>query len=290
MRRPLLSLGLIVLLASPVAGQTPAEPVFQKVTAIVTTNAPIYVVPRPGPTLGPIRTAAVGTVLVVLNEKDDWLQIEFNDPQFGRRVGWVEKKLVRIEDPALRPIDLSVPADPTRPRDAPPSSGTATPPPDRAQTAEATDGVTRRGFTILVNLGLGVQHVAGLPAEAGLSGANLGLGGFVTKDLALLGRFSGTTVNRSGPFGSFGVVSGVFGATMQYWPSDRVNVEGGVGFGVWADSFEAEGGLGLILGANGVVFNRGKHYLQVGVEYAPVFANSLTMHNVGVTFGYQYHR
>jgi hypothetical protein len=50
---------------------------------------------------------------------------------------------------------------------------------------------------------------------------------------------------------------------------------------------EADRGLGLILAAAFTVFNRGKHNLQVGVEYAPAFTEPGAVHNFGITFGYQ---
>jgi hypothetical protein len=293
MRRSLLWLAIALLWAAPVAGQTTADPVFQKVTAIVTTAAPIYVVPRPGPTLGPIRTAAIGTVLVVLNEKDDWLQVEFNDPQYGRRVGWLEKKLVRVDDPAVRPMDLSVPAVRTRPPATPPTGGTVTSPPTGAPapSRELAGLRTREGFTVLVNFGVGVQRIAGLDPSVGLAGVNVGVGGFLTNDLALLFRFSGTNVSRDlGPFDTLTLVSGVLGPTVQYWVSDRINIQGGVGPAFWDEAFSRETGFGVIVGMGAVVLSKGKHSLQVGVEYAPAFTDSATVHNLGVTFGYQFHR
>jgi hypothetical protein len=157
----------------------------------------------------------------------------------------------------------------------------------------------RRGFTLLLNLGFGVQHDGGLQESAtGLAGLNLGIGGFLTKDVALMFRISGTNVSYDfGPTpcggfcrGSFNQVSGVGGVTLQFWPSDRFNVEGGVGFGLWDDGIESQQGFGLIVAGNVVVFHRGKHYLQVGAEYAPAFTDWGTIQNVGITFGYQFHR
>ena len=151
-----------------------------------------------------------------------------------------------------------------------------------AQTAE------RGGFTLLVNLGVGIQNDTVLEESAvGLAGANLGIGGFVTPDLAILGRFSGTNVSYDTVFGDYAQVSGVVAPTLQYWANDKVNIEGGVGVGFWSAEDESEKGVGLILGVGFTVFNRGKHNLQVGFEYAPAFMDSGTVHNMGITFGYQ---
>src|SRR5687767_14497070 len=81
-------------------------------TATVTATAPIYVMPDASRT--PLRTAAARTVLRVRGEEGGWLKVEFQDPQFGVRTGYVEAKLVSVSDPALQPMDLSVkPAAPS---------------------------------------------------------------------------------------------------------------------------------------------------------------------------------
>src|SRR4051794_32793946 len=76
--------------------------------ATVTENAPIYVSNTPPPNLAPLRVAAVGTVLKVLDRKGDWLQVQFEDPQWGPRTGWVEAKHVNVTNEALKPMNLSV--------------------------------------------------------------------------------------------------------------------------------------------------------------------------------------
>lgn len=94
---------------------------FAQSRGVVTEVAPIYL--RPDESRTPLRTAAVGTALVVLQTEGEWLQVEFEDPQFGRRVGWTRKTRVRVEAPHTTPMDLSVapdsPAPPRRPTDAP---------------------------------------------------------------------------------------------------------------------------------------------------------------------------
>jgi hypothetical protein len=81
-------------------------------TASVTTQAPIYL--RPGAET-PLRVAAVGTRLEVLKEEGEWIEVAFNDPQYGRRVGWVQAKLIRISRPELQPMDLSITNPPPAP-------------------------------------------------------------------------------------------------------------------------------------------------------------------------------
>ena len=162
---------------------------------------------------------------------------------------------------------------------------------DAAPRAQAATPV-RQGFTVLVNLGLGFQKDDGLEESAiGLAGANVGVGGFLTEDLALLFRISGTKVRYDfGGFGELDQLSGVVGTTVQYWATDRLTIEGGGGVGFWRTEDENERGFGLILGVGAVVFKKGTHNLVVGAEYAPGFTDSGTVHNFGITFGYQFHR
>ena len=75
--------------------------------ATVTTNAPIYAAAREEPT--PVRVAAVGSRLRVISTQQDWLQVEYNDPVAGRRVGWVLRHYVSLGSHDLQPMDLSVP-------------------------------------------------------------------------------------------------------------------------------------------------------------------------------------
>jgi hypothetical protein len=79
-----------------------------RTSARVTTIAPIFV--QPG-AMTPLRVAAVGTTLNVLKEDGEWAQVEFQDPQWGMRVGWVQTKLIQIWRPELQPIDLSIKDD-----------------------------------------------------------------------------------------------------------------------------------------------------------------------------------
>lgn len=79
----------------------------------VTTNAPVYAAAQETPT--PLRVAAVGSRLRVLSTEGDWVHVEYNDPELGRRVGWVLRHYVSLTDHDLRPMDLSVPEAPPAP-------------------------------------------------------------------------------------------------------------------------------------------------------------------------------
>jgi len=147
-------------------------------------------------------------------------------------------------------------------------------------------GPDRGGFTMLLSLGVGRQNDGALPeAKTALSGINLGLGGFLSDDLALWFRASGTTANYD-EFG-FNQTSGFGGPVLQLWLNDKFNIEGGVGGGFWVIEDESDTGLGIMTGIGFVIFNSGKHNLQVGLEYAGAFVDPETIHNVGLTFGWQ---
>jgi hypothetical protein len=91
-----------------------SQPAFAQGTdrAIVLSNAPIFVRPEPSPGLAPLRVAAPGTKLMAFDVVANWLRVQFQDPQYGLRQGYVETRLVRIERAELQPTDLSVSAAP----------------------------------------------------------------------------------------------------------------------------------------------------------------------------------
>ena len=93
--------------------------------ATVTTNAPIYAAAQETPT--PLRVAAVGSRLRVISTEQDWIQVEYNDPVLGRRVGWVLRHYVSLGTHDLQPMDLSVPE--TQPVLQAPGQPAVVPPP-----------------------------------------------------------------------------------------------------------------------------------------------------------------
>ena len=148
----------------------------------------------------------------------------------------------------------------------------------------------RGGFTALVDLGVGVQRDTAIDETAvGLAGLGFGVGAFLNEDLAVMFRLTGTNVTYDLAGGEYGQSSGVGGAAAQFWLSDKLNVEGGAGFGYWrGDNDESNRGFGLILGAGLSIWNRGKHNVQLGVQYLPAFTDPGMVHNFGFTLGYQF--
>ena len=109
--------------------------------AIVTTNAPIYATAQETPT--PLRVAAVGTRLRVVSKDGDWAQVEYNDPQLGRRTGWVLLHYISLSSQDLRPMDLSVPEAPTAPMVAPVQEDATPAPPVLPPAPYSTTGFPR---------------------------------------------------------------------------------------------------------------------------------------------------
>jgi hypothetical protein len=64
-------------------------------TALLTANAPVFL--RPDTSLTPLRQLPTNTRVRILEEAGDWLRVEFDDRQLGRRVGYVQRSFVRIE-------------------------------------------------------------------------------------------------------------------------------------------------------------------------------------------------
>jgi len=156
----------------------------------------------------------------------------------------------------------------------------------------------RGNFTAIVVAGYGVQlDVIEDESGDGVSGISFGLGWFVSRDLALMLRLSGTAVEYELIQETLGppiirtptMVSGMFGIDGQYWLNDRWNVEVGVGQGVVVQDGSEDSDVGLgVLGALGyAVFLKGKFSMQLGVEYTPVFLGDRMVQNVGINLGLQ---
>ncbi len=61
---------------------------------VIVEAAPVFLLPDT--TRTPLRTLTAGTSVRVLDEKGDWVRIEFRDNQYGARVGYVQRKFVQV--------------------------------------------------------------------------------------------------------------------------------------------------------------------------------------------------
>jgi opacity protein-like surface antigen len=143
--------------------------------AVVLSSAPIYLYPDTNRV--PLRTAAVDTRVRVLEEAPTgWLKVEFRDPQFGIRVGFMEAKHARVERPELTPMDLSVPKAPAATADA----RDARQVPSRAPVPTSPSSFRRSAYA------MGVAGVTFQSEASSLFGGEFG--GFVTRDLQVYGQ------------------------------------------------------------------------------------------------------
>lgn len=235
-----LCLVLALLLPPDSAASQAQVQIGQPLRAVVTKDAPIYLKPEVLPI--PLRTAAAGTVLEVLKELESWVQVQFQDPQFGRRIGWIEAPYLRIARPELQPMDLSIVDEPIRR----PTPAAATQRQPASQDVVVARPQIREGFWFNIGLGYGSLGCDGcLGRESGLSGG-LALGGTVS-DRVLVGV--GTTGYAREVLGEI-LSAGTLDARIRFYPvrTSGFFLNGGIGVGTLSYAGETEFGLGLMLG------------------------------------------
>jgi len=62
--------------------------------ANVLSDAPIYLLPDKSRL--PLRIAKLGSQLRVIQQSGDWANVQFQDPQFGLRTGYIERRFIRL--------------------------------------------------------------------------------------------------------------------------------------------------------------------------------------------------
>ena len=208
--------------------------------ATVTSDAPIFL--QPGATT-PLRVAKAGTALKVLSEDGGWIEVEFNDPQFGRRVGWVEKKLLRISRPELEPMDLSVSQNNGLEQTRVEQPQVVQPP---APVATAARPHVREGLWFNVGLGFGSFGCENcVTRDSGLSGG-LSLGGPIGERVLLGAGTTGFAKQIDDEIFSVGTLD----ARVRVYPvrTSGFFLNGGVGLGTMTFAGESEIGIGVMLG------------------------------------------
>jgi hypothetical protein len=78
----------------PSPGTIPVQPATGGTAGYVVNEAPVFLLPDR--TRTPLRVLAPGTSLRIVDENKEWYRVQFADPQFGPRVGWIERKFVQI--------------------------------------------------------------------------------------------------------------------------------------------------------------------------------------------------
>jgi hypothetical protein len=122
----------LLISVQAVSAQAAAQPRRTAATAVVITEAPVYLLPDAK--RKPLRMLPVNTPLTVTRTQGDWLEVTFNDPQFGRRTGWIEQKFVKVS-----------PAQPT-PAEPPQPPTTKPKPPAKPPAKAAAPVIGFRGF------------------------------------------------------------------------------------------------------------------------------------------------
>src|SRR4029078_12823192 len=63
-----------------------------------------------------------GSTLRLVEKSDEWCTVQFQDPEFGLRTGYIQTRFLLLVSPKLEPVDLSVPVN------TPPAAATAAAP------------------------------------------------------------------------------------------------------------------------------------------------------------------
>ena len=71
-----------------------AMPATVGTAAFTIAETPVYI--RPDATLTPLRTLPRSTPVRVLEEVGEWMRIEFQDAQWGRRVGYAQRQNMQL--------------------------------------------------------------------------------------------------------------------------------------------------------------------------------------------------
>jgi hypothetical protein len=248
MRVAALALSCCVWLSVPAVGfaQTPRPPAPE--TVVVAAAAPIFLYQDDQRI--PLRTAAVGTVLQVIGVDGDWYNVRFQDPEYGPRVGYIQKKYLKTPD--LTPMDLSVKPTPpasateeTRPRPVKPEA-TEPPPP----MPEPNERALRRPDGGWFNIGLGVGSAGCMDCFDRLTGLSGGLSfGGAINDKVWLGFGTTGWTKLIDLDDRISISTADF--LVRVYPAHRSGffITGGVGFGAFQETdLDAQVGAGVVIG------------------------------------------
>ena len=207
--------------------------------ALVIAEAPILLDPSSTTAL---RVAAVGTSLIAFEEQNGWLRVQFQDPQFGLRTGYVATRFVRIVRAAQRPTDLSVPPQPSP--EQPPQTPTPV-------TESSRPPLVRSGFWFNAGFGygsLGCETCLGERSSGGSGGISMGA---TVSDRVLLG--GGTTGWYRSEDGVW-ISADTFDFRIRFYPvrTSGFFLNGGIGLGSVSigsgSTAISETGVGAMLG------------------------------------------
>jgi hypothetical protein len=190
-------------------------------------------------------------------------------------------------------------------------------PPSAAEpypTAAPSNRPNRQGFTLELGIGAALTIVttevqstsfcvgrncppstttssAQTHSYVGLAPLSIGIGGFVSPQVALLFRLTGSSYFRSGDQ----FTNGVYGGVVQYWPTDSVFVSAGGGVAVFGNNplYSGSGsidrtGVGLSVRAGLAIANFTHHSLRFAIEALPAFYDPRNVVGTTLVFEWQY--
>jgi hypothetical protein len=163
------------------------------------------------------------------------------------------------------------------------------------------------GFTFEANLGIGFVRASGdgvsSNSDAALAGLDIGLGGWITRQLAVTIRIAGVDVSNSGDTTDGTLINAFIGPAAQYWIDPHFWVGGGIGLATLrlvgsSECNDSSGtdpcgvnGWGFDLRA-GYSFGDSAHTFNVSGEITPSFysqnGDSVTATSFALLLGYQY--
>ena len=119
---------LVLMMPARAAAQIPVSG--SQRSARVNEPAPVFLMPDA--TRVPLRTLPAGAIATVERVQGDWVQITFNDPQLGRRTGWIQAKFVTLTAaPPPEPSTVKPQPGGRTPANQPPAQARRTVPPIR---------------------------------------------------------------------------------------------------------------------------------------------------------------
>jgi hypothetical protein len=235
---PLLAIVFGAVLSVPTAS---AQSKTDTPHGVVLQDAPIFLTPDASRT--PLRVAATGTNLEVLGTENGWLNIRFQDPQYGPRVGYVEAKAVRQETPAyLRPLDLSIPES-ARPGVALPhvdsrQYAAQTSDPARPATSARVSSPAREGLWTTIGLGYGSEGCRDCTRTDRFNGfaGDFGIGMTVNPRLRLGLGSSGYRYSGPDKILDRKLIVSTLDARLHFYPKATSGffVTGGMGLGIYS--------------------------------------------------------
>jgi hypothetical protein len=221
-RVPLTVLAAAVLFVPAAAAQPKAAPT----RAVVLEEASIYLMPDA--TRAPLRVARPGMKLEVLETEGDWMNVRFQDLQYGLRTGYIEAKFVRQEmatHPQSMDLAIRTPEHTSRSENAQASLA--------ARPTQARDGMWFNA-----GLGFGSAGCDGCSSRVNELSGGISVGGTITPRL-LLGVTTGWSRSDT--------TLGTLDARLRFYPgvASGFFVAGGVGLG---DAYGNDFGVGTVLG------------------------------------------